>query len=130
MKAATARDLALDIAGRIDGLGPVGVRRFFAGAALLADGVQFGFVMKGTLYLRVDDASRPDFEALGARPFCYAGGSKIVTVASYYEAPDDVLEDAEELRGWAARAHRAALVARGDDHPKRRRRGSMRERKL
>ena len=127
MKAATARDLAVDIAGRIDGLGPIGVGRFFAGAALLADGVQFGFVMKGTLYLRVDDASRPDFEALGARPFSYAGSSKIVTVASYYEVPEDVLEDADELCGWATRARRAALVARGDDRPKRRRKGSVRE---
>jgi DNA transformation protein and related proteins len=102
---------------------------FFAGVALVADGVQFGFVMKGTLYLRVDDASRPDFEALGARPFSYTGASKIVTATSYYEAPDDVLEDADELRGWAARAHRAALAAPGDDHPGQRRKGSVRERR-
>lgn len=124
MKAAVARDLALDIAGRIDGLGPVGITRFFGGVALVAGGVQFGFVMKGTLYLRVDDASRPDLEALGAKPFSYAGGSKVVTVASYYEAPDDVLEDADELRAWAARAHRAALVACGDDRRGQRRKGS------
>jgi len=130
MKAATARDLALDIAGRIEGLGPVGVKRFFAGTALVADGVQFGFVMKGTFYLRVDDASRPNFEALGAQPFSYAGDSKVVTVASYYEAPDDVLENPDELRSWAARAHRAAVAARDDDHPGRRRKGSVKGRKL
>jgi DNA transformation protein len=115
MTAATARDLALDIAGRIERLGPVGVKRFFAGAALAAGGVQFGFVMKGALYLRADDESRPDFEALGARPFSYMGRSKVVTVASYYEAPAEVLENAEELCVWAVRAHRAALAAHGGD---------------
>lgn len=130
MKAVTARDLALDIAGRIEAFGPVSVRRFFAGAALVADGLQFGFVMKGTLYLRVDDASRPDFETLGARPFSYASGSRTVTVASYYEAPDDVLENADELCSWAARARIAALAARGDDHPPSGRRGSARRPKL
>lgn len=83
MKAATARDLALDMAGRIDGPGPVGVKRFFAGVALVADGA----------------------------------------------APDDVLEDADELRAWAARAYRAALAARGDDLPGQRRKGSVRERR-
>jgi DNA transformation protein len=36
MSAVLARDLALDLADRIDGLGPVTVARFFGGAALKA----------------------------------------------------------------------------------------------
>jgi DNA transformation protein and related proteins len=69
MSPISARDQALDIAERINTPGRVTVSRFFAGAALVADGVQFGFVMKGSLYLRVDDKSRVAFEALGAAPF-------------------------------------------------------------
>jgi DNA transformation protein and related proteins len=115
-----ARGLALDIAGRIEGLGPVSVKRFFGGTALTVNGVQFAFVMKGSLYLRVDEESRATFEARGAMPFTYASGSKTVTVASYYEAPAEIFDDVEELRGWATRAYRAA-------HPsqlrRRRRRG-------
>lgn len=45
----SARDLALEIAERINALGPMTVTRFFAGAGLVADDVQFGFVMKGSL---------------------------------------------------------------------------------
>jgi len=112
MSTASARALALDIAERIEGLGTVGVRRFFGGAALVADGVQFAFVMKGSLYLRADEASKADLEAMGASPFSYAGAAKTVTVASYYEAPDEVLVDAGLLRDWAGRAHRAARAAR------------------
>ncbi|MGO8918143.1 MAG: TfoX/Sxy family protein [Stellaceae bacterium] len=107
----TARARALEIADHLDGLGPVTVSRFFGGAALLLDGVQFAFVIKGSLYLRVDEASRSVFEALGAAPFSYAGRSGPVTVASYYEAPDEVVDDPDELRRWAARSRQAALVA-------------------
>lgn len=118
-----ARALALDIAERIAGLGPVSVTRFFSGAALLAAGVQFGFVIRGSLYLRVGDNNRAAFEALGAKPFSYAGRSKQVTVASYYEAPSEIVEDAERLSPWAVEAHRAALAARRPGSPRRGGRG-------
>ena len=52
MGLALARELALEIAERIDTLPRVTVSRFFSGAGLVADGVQFGFVMRGSLYLR------------------------------------------------------------------------------
>jgi DNA transformation protein and related proteins len=114
MSTASARDLALDIAARIAGVGAVTVKRFFGGAALVTDGMQIGFVMKGSLYLRVDNAGRAAFEALGLSPFAYAGGSKTVTVASYYEAPEEILEDDEQLCEWVAKARRASLAGRRD----------------
>ncbi|SDR30740.1 Transcriptional regulator of competence genes, TfoX/Sxy family [Rhizobiales bacterium GAS113] len=107
----TARARALEIAIQLGSLGTITVSRFFGGAALLADGVQFAFVIKGSLYLRVNEESRPAFEALGAAPFSYAGRSKSVTVASYYEAPAEIVDDADELRNWAARSRQAALAA-------------------
>lgn len=105
-----SRDVALDLASRIEGLGTIHVKRFFGGAALVAEGIQFGFVMHGRLYLRVDDLSRDRFTALGAAPFAYAGATKTVTVASYYAAPDEVLADDDSLRDWAADAYRAARL--------------------
>jgi DNA transformation protein and related proteins len=103
--------LALEIAERIDTLPRLTVSRFFSGAGLAADGVQFGFVKKGSLYLRVDDKKSAAFEALAAKPFAYAGRSKTVTVASYYEAPREIVDDPDVLGRWAAEAHRAALAA-------------------
>ncbi|TCU20585.1 TfoX/Sxy family protein [Rhizobium sullae] len=105
------RALAEDYAARIEGLGPIAVQRYFAGASLRADGVQFGFVMKGVLYLKANEASRCAFEQHGCAPFSYAGASGQVTVAAYYEAPGEILDDPEELSRWAANALRAARSA-------------------
>lgn len=114
-----AREFALEIAERINGLGPVTVRRFFSGAGLVADdGVQFAFVIDGSFYLKVDDEFRPEFEAMGAKPFVYEGKRKPVTISSYYETPEDVIYDDDELRRWAIRSHRAAAASRLRREPK------------
>ena len=106
------RDFASDIADRIDGLPPITVVRFFGGVGLRCGGVQFGFVMKGSLYLRVDERSRAALEALGGAAFRYEGASASVTVTSYSEAPATLLDDDRELSRWAREAYRAALSAK------------------
>lgn len=110
------RALAEDYAALIEGIGPISVHRYFGGASLRADGVQFGFVMKGVLYLKTDEANRVHFIARGCAPFSYRGASGPVTVTAYFEAPSEVLDDAEILSTWAADALRAAHQV-----PKRRR---------
>ena len=102
------RALAEDYAVRIGGLGPISVHPYFAGASLRADGVQFGFVMKGVLYLKADEISRGAFERHDCAPFSYPGAAGQVTVSAYYEAPAEILDDPEGLSGWAADALRAA----------------------
>jgi len=108
----TAHARAREVADSLAEMGPITVTRFFSGAALRAGGAQFAFVMKGSLYLRVDAHGRAELEALGAVPFTYAGHAKTVTVASYVEAPDQIVDDPDELLRWARRAQRAALAGR------------------
>jgi DNA transformation protein and related proteins len=108
------RQVAEEIAARIVGLGEVRVARFFGGASLSCDGIQFAMVMKGVLYLRVDEPMRAELSAMGARPFIYQGASGPVTASKYYEAPADALDDGETLQRWALRAYEAAReVGRG-----------------
>lgn len=92
-------------------MGVIEVKRFFGGFGLVLQGVQFAFVMKGTLYLRVNDSTRPDFERVGAVPFTYATRASNVKVASYYQAPVDALDDPHVLREWAAKAYACAPAA-------------------
>lgn len=106
------REFALHIADRIDGLGPIAVTRFFGGMGLRWGQVQFAFVMKGRLYLRVNEQARRVLETRGGSPFRYRGGSGMVTVGSYSQAPDDILDDDSALSRWAAEALRVALAAK------------------
>jgi TfoX/Sxy family transcriptional regulator of competence genes len=112
MSTGPSLEKAREIAGHIDSLGPITVARFFGGAGLAAQGVQFAFVMGETVYLRTDETTRPEFEALGAVPFEYVGANGIVTVTSYYEVPQTIVAEARELDRWAATAHRIAVARR------------------
>ncbi|KML47674.1 competence protein TfoX [Burkholderia cepacia] len=100
-----------EIAYQLAPLGMVEVARFFSGAAMRLDGVMFGFMSRGSLFLRVDDVNRPAFVAAGMGPFSYARPTRTVALEGYYETPADVLEDAGALFDWCRSAYRAALLA-------------------
>ena len=62
------------------------------------------------LYVRADDAMRPEFESLGMAPF--RPFEEHGPVMSYYQLPEEVLEEPERLRQWAERAIAGAAIAR------------------
>src|SRR5882724_1432631 len=96
--------------------GPVTVRRMFSGFGMSADGTNFALALRSGLYLRADEASIPQFEAEGSKPFQYQTRTKTVTVNSYWELPARLFDDSEDLSVWArtalAAAQRAALKKR------------------
>lgn len=91
------------------GIGPVRGVRFFGGTGLIMDGVQFAYVSRNNrLYFVVDDDTRPAYEAAGMGPFWYTRKTGRREVRRWYELPEDVLQDADELRGWVRDAVRIA----------------------
>jgi DNA transformation protein and related proteins len=105
MNGNASKATAEEIARELQNLGPVSVTRFFAASGLSLDGVQFGFVMKGALYLRVDEASRGRYAAFGCQPFSYETRERRVTVAGYYQAPAEAMDEPTVLREWVTQAH-------------------------
>lgn len=88
---------------------PVRGVRFFSGTGLIADGVQFAYVSgNNRLYFVVDDETRPRYEAAGMGPFWYMRKTGRREVRRWYELPEDVLQDADELRIWLRDAVRIA----------------------
>jgi DNA transformation protein len=86
---------------------PVRARAMFGGVGLYAGPVFFALIANDALYFKTDDTTRGAFEALGMeafRPFEEHG-----PVMSYYQLPEEILEDVDELRRWA---HRAIAAAR------------------
>jgi DNA transformation protein and related proteins len=98
------RDFLIDL---FAGFGPVAIRRMFSGFGISADGTNFALALRGGLYLRADEQTIPQFEAEGSKPFSYQTRAKTVTVNSYWQLPERLYDDPEEMTGWA----RAALSA-------------------
>jgi DNA transformation protein and related proteins len=107
------RDFLIDL---FADFGPVTVRRMFSGFGISADGTNFALALRGGLYLRADEQTIPRFESEGSKPFQYQTRAKTVTVASYWQLPERLYDDPEELTGWAkaalAAAERVALAKR------------------
>ena len=72
----------------------------FGGYGIYSGPAFFAVVDEGRLYFRVDDASRPEYEARGMKPFNPMGAPML----GYWEVPPEVLEDSAELARWARKA--------------------------
>ena len=95
---------------QLEELGEVRPRSMFGGIGLYHRDLFFGIVAGDVLYLKVDDATRGDYERAGMgpfKPYPERGGSM-----RYYAVPLDVLESAAELSRWARRAIDVAKRAR------------------
>lgn len=93
-------------------LGRTSSRRMFGGHALYIDGLCMALVIQDTLYLKVDDTSRPLAERAGCRPFTYATKAGERHALGYYTAPEEAMESPAEMTPWARRALAAAVAAR------------------
>ena len=83
----------------------------FGGVGIYAAELFFALLDDDTLYFKVDDGTRPQFEDRGMAPFRPYGEDG--EVMGYYEVPADVLEDPEELRAWVEAALGVARRAKG-----------------
>ncbi len=102
--------------------GAVTLRRMFGGAGIWSDGFMFALVFDGAIFLKVDEASIPDFEREGSRPFVYTRAKSPGRVGraslSYWRLPERLYDDPDELAVWAGRA--LAIAQRKKVAPRRR----------
>jgi DNA transformation protein len=77
-------------------------KSMFGGVGLYTGDVFFALISGDTLYLKVDDTNRGDFEARGLGPFRPYGESG--ETMQYYALDEAVLEDLDELRVWVNKA--------------------------
>ena len=100
--------------------GPVTMKRLFGGFGLYREAVIFGLVFDGAIFLKVDETSIPDFEREGSGPLVYSRAERSGAVAlPYWQLPERLYDDPEELAIWAARA--LAVSERKKLAPRRRR---------
>jgi DNA transformation protein len=82
----------------------------FGGVGIYGREFFFALIDDDTLYFKVDESNRPDFEARGMGPFRPYGEDG--ETMGYYRVPDDLLEDADVLGQWAEKAIAVARQAK------------------
>lgn len=83
------------------GINGVTSRRTIGGSFILyKDGIIFGLVAESQLYFKVDEQNKQLFIDRQSRPFTYQNQEGTDVALSYFEVPDEVLENKQLLREW------------------------------
>ncbi|HNR76454.1 MAG TPA: TfoX/Sxy family protein [Parvularculaceae bacterium] len=91
--------------------GDIRVKKMFGGAGVYCDDLFFAIMDGEAIYLKVDDETRAAFEAQGLEPFVFEMKDGSSGVMNYYNAPEDIYDDEDELKRWTTLALDAAARA-------------------
>jgi len=92
----------------LSGFGPVEAKPMFGGYGVRKRNRMFAIVIADALYFKADGKTKADFEARGLKPFTYQRENREISL-SYYQAPEEALEDPRAMGEWAEKAYAAAL---------------------
>ncbi len=92
-------------------LGSLSKRAMMGGATLYLDGTVFAIVDDDLLWLKADAQSDAIWDEAGCPRFTFQMGEGREGSMNYRRAPDDVYDDADAMRDWAAIAIAAGLRA-------------------
>ena len=99
-------------------LGTITVRRMFGGAGVYCNGVIFALINDDVTFFKADGVSIPAFEAEGMGPFTYETKLGQRGIMSYWQLPDRLYDEPDELVEWARRAVSVSLSAQSKSKPK------------
>ena len=100
-------------------IGPVHAKRMFGGYGIFLDDLMFGLVADDILYLKADMETINEFSENDLKPFTYKKKGKELKI-SYYQAPEETLENSEVMGVWANKAYSVALRAASNKRSKKR----------
>ena len=92
----------------LEPFGQVTARAMFGGYGIYFNQLMFGLVADDMLYLKVDEKNLYAFEERKLQPFVYIKQGKEMKM-SYYQVPEEALDNSDEMCRWAELAYSAAL---------------------
>lgn len=95
------------ILDQLAGVAALNTRRMFGGVGLYSGESFFALIDDDVLFFKVDDSNREDYVSRGMRAFMPIPGKASM---GYYQVPEDVIEEADELVRWARRSVAVALT--------------------
>jgi DNA transformation protein and related proteins len=98
-----------------DALAPLGrivIKRIFSSSGVYCEGILFGLASGDVLYLKADGTTQAAYEAEGCERFiARAKGSSRTMAMPYWQVPERLYDDSDELADWARTALAVALAA-------------------
>ena len=89
------------IVEQLAALPALSTRRMFGGIGIYSDAWFFALIDDDVLFFKVDDSNRDDYVSRGMKAFMPFPGQPSL---GYFQVPEDVIEEAEELTRWARRS--------------------------
>ena len=91
---------------RLGTVGAVTARRMFGGVGIYFDITFFALIDNDTLYFKVNNENRQDYESEQMEPFRPFGEDSYSM--KYYSVPERIIEDNQLLREWMLKSVTAA----------------------
>lgn len=91
-------------------IGEVYARPMFGGHGIFLDKLMFALIADGVLYFKADTQSGAAFKQRNLDAFSYIKKAKVFKL-NYFQAPEEALEDPEEMAIWAKQAYAVAIRA-------------------
>ena len=98
-------------------LGNVRGKHMFGGIGIYVDNLFCAIIVDDTLYFKGDDDNEAQFIASKCTPFTYEKNGVDFSMR-YYRVPDEAMDDAEVMLGWARLGLAAALRKAAQPKPK------------
>ena len=96
------------------------VRRMFGGVGVFRHGLMYALALEdGKICLKADDVTHDDFRAEGCTPWIYERDGRKMDMG-YWQMPEHLMDDEDELRQWAEKAFQVAMRADAKKSPKQR----------
>ncbi|EPG75162.1 TfoX N-terminal domain protein [Leptospira fainei serovar Hurstbridge str. BUT 6] len=96
---------------RLKVCGPITVKAMFGGYGVYSGNRIFGMIVNDLLYFKVGPGNQAEYEAASMSPFTYDGKNGKPVRMSYWQVPEEILEDDEDLRFWFRKAMAEAAKA-------------------
>ncbi|MCB1385245.1 MAG: TfoX/Sxy family protein [Nitratireductor sp.] len=97
------------------------VRRMFGGVGVFRQGLMYALALEdGKICLKADAETHADFRAENCKPWLYERDGRKMDMG-YWQMPDRLADDEEDLRRWAEKAFAVALRADAKKPPRQRR---------
>ncbi len=108
------------VVGQMAGFAPVQAKAMFGGFGIYLDGLMFALIIEEQLYFKADDQSVALFTDRGLEPFRYETKKGTKSSLSYYQAPPEVYDEADEMAKWARLGYDCAVRQQAKPASKRR----------